>query len=287
MKKRFNLKEQEGETSEEELYDSLGTVLELATTMCNDHENETYHTLDPHEALECLYEIDTPRAHRLIEMIKFYDDELDSMGAKEDYRDDDEYMDEYGEDELPDWMGESKVIKLKESDLQKVLNETHVDGKGSNYIKDVDKSSKDNNDLCDELTINSVKELKRKMRGMSIPKKDKVKIDNYIKEMNKTNKELSADLDVNNTYLRFIQNILCTYSKEDKNNIDESKVIKLNEDFSDDKESLIFKVLRRLKGVTKDQLEYNMKNDLPWDWRGSKEGFYEKMEPRKNYTGSN
>ena len=113
MKKRFNLKEQEGETSEEELYDSLGTVLELATTMCNDHENETYHTLDPHEALECLYEIDTPRAHRLIEMIKFYEDELDSMGAEEDYRDDDEFMDEYGEDELPDWMGESKVIKLK------------------------------------------------------------------------------------------------------------------------------------------------------------------------------
>jgi len=121
MKKRFNLKEQEGETSEEELYDSLGTVLELATTMCNDHENETYHTLDPHEALECLYEIDTPRAHRLIEMIKFYEDELDSMGAEEDYRDDDEFMDEYGEDELPDWLGESKVIKLKESDLHKIV----------------------------------------------------------------------------------------------------------------------------------------------------------------------
>ena len=121
MKKRFNLKEQEVETSEEELYDSLGTVLGLATTMCNDHENETYDTLDPHEALECLHDIDTPRAHRLIEMIKFYDDELDSMGAREDYRDDDEYMDEYGEDELPDWMGESKVIKLKESDLQKIV----------------------------------------------------------------------------------------------------------------------------------------------------------------------
>jgi len=86
-----------------------------------------------------------------------------------------------------------KIIKIKESDLQRivkrVLNETHLDGKG-------------------------------KMRGMSIPKKDKIKIDNYIKQMNKTNKVLSADLDVNNTYLRFIQNILCTYSKEDKGNID-------------------------------------------------------------------
>ena len=117
-----------------------------------------------------------------------------------------------------------KVIKLKESDLQRivkrVLSESHIDGKGSNYIKDLDKSGGDNNDLCDELTINSVKELKSKMRGMTIPKKDKVKIDNFIKEMNKTNKKLSADLDVNNTYLRFIQNILCTYSKEDKSNID-------------------------------------------------------------------
>ena len=122
MKKRFNLKEQEGETSEEELYDSLGPILELATTMCNDHENETYDTLDPHEALDCLHDIDTPRAHRLIEMIKFYEGELDSMGAREDYRDDDEYMDEYGEDELPDWMGESKkIIKLKESDLHKIV----------------------------------------------------------------------------------------------------------------------------------------------------------------------
>ena len=30
-----------------------------------------------------------------------------------------------------------------------------------------------------------------------------------------------------------------------------------------------------------------MENDLPWDWKGSKEGFYEKNEPRKNSKGSN
>ena len=51
-----------------------------------------------------------------------------------------------------------KIIKIKESDLQRivkrVLNETHLDGKGNNYIKDVDKSGKDNDDLCDELTTN-------------------------------------------------------------------------------------------------------------------------------------
>jgi hypothetical protein len=108
MKKRFNLKEQSGETSIEELYDSLGTALELATALCNDHENESYDTLDPHEALDCLQEIDSDRAHHLIGVIKFYEGEIDSMEAEE-YYDEDEFM------------GESKVIKLKESDLHRIV----------------------------------------------------------------------------------------------------------------------------------------------------------------------
>lgn len=55
----------------------------------------------------------------------------------------------------------------------------------------------------------------------------------------------------------------------------------------DRKESMIEKIKRKLKGVSDDQLVYNMENDLPWDWRGTKEGYYEKMEPRKNNRGSN
>jgi len=55
----------------------------------------------------------------------------------------------------------------------------------------------------------------------------------------------------------------------------------------EEEESLFQKMLRKLKGVSEKQLEYNMKNDLPWDWKGSKEGFYEKMEPRKKSSGSN
>lgn len=51
--------------------------------------------------------------------------------------------------------------------------------------------------------------------------------------------------------------------------------------------SLIKKVVAKLKGVSDDQIKYNMKHDLPWDWKGSKEGFYEKMEPSRKYTGSN
>ena len=43
----------------------------------------------------------------------------------------------------------------------------------------------------------------------------------------------------------------------------------------------------KLAGISDDKVIYNLNNNLPIDWKGSKEGFYEKMEPRKNNTGSN
>jgi hypothetical protein len=55
----------------------------------------------------------------------------------------------------------------------------------------------------------------------------------------------------------------------------------------DRKETMIEKIKRKLKGISDEKLIYNMENDLPWDWKGSKEGYYEKMEPRKNNSGSN
>ena len=113
-----------------------------------------------------------------------------------------------------------KII-LTESQFKRIiLKESHVDSKGINYIKDVDKSPTDNNDLCDELTINDLKELRYKMRGMKISKENRKKINDIIKKMKKDNNYLSSDLDVGNTYLRFIQNILCTYSKENSSNVD-------------------------------------------------------------------
>jgi hypothetical protein len=53
------------------------------------------------------------------------------------------------------------------------------------------------------------------------------------------------------------------------------------------KESTWEKIKRKLKGISDEQLIYNMENDLPWDWKGSKEGYYEKNEPRKYPRGSN
>jgi len=50
---------------------------------------------------------------------------------------------------------------------------------------------------------------------------------------------------------------------------------------------ILDKIKAKLKGVSKKQMEYNKEHGLPIWWQGSKEGFYEYMEPRKNYTGSN
>lgn len=47
------------------------------------------------------------------------------------------------------------------------------------------------------------------------------------------------------------------------------------------------KIVQKFKGVNNEQLEYNLNHDLPWDWRGTKEGFYEKTEKRRYYYGSN
>ena len=53
------------------------------------------------------------------------------------------------------------------------------------------------------------------------------------------------------------------------------------------KDGVIEKLMRKLKGVSDEQLNYNIKNDLPWDWKGTKEGYYENMQKSKRYTGSN
>ena len=50
---------------------------------------------------------------------------------------------------------------------------------------------------------------------------------------------------------------------------------------------ILDKIKAKLRGVSKEQMEYNKEHGLPIWWQGSKEGFYEKMEPRKNNTGSN
>lgn len=52
-------------------------------------------------------------------------------------------------------------------------------------------------------------------------------------------------------------------------------------------EKIYDKIKAKLNGVSKEQIDYNKEHGLPIWWRGTKEGFYEKMEPRNNNTGSN
>ncbi len=52
-------------------------------------------------------------------------------------------------------------------------------------------------------------------------------------------------------------------------------------------EKIYDKIKAKLKGVSKEQMKYNKEHGLPIWWQGSKEGFYEKMEPSKNNVGSN
>ena len=68
-----------------------------------------------------------------------------------------------------------------------------------------------------------------------------------------------------------------------------SRLVKkiINEEKKEEEVSWLWKVKKKLKGVSDEQLDYNMRNNLPWDWKGSKEGFYEKIEPRKKNSGSN
>jgi hypothetical protein len=70
---------------------------------------------------------------------------------------------------------------------------------------------------------------------------------------------------------------------------DLSKIINrvVSEEKKDEEVSWLWKVKKKLKGISDEQLDYNMRNNLPWDWNGTKEGFYEKMEPRKKNSGSN
>ena len=77
-------------------------------------------------------------------------------------------------------------------------------------------------------------------------------------------------------------------NKKGRKSISKNDVLKnfgLNE--QEEPRPFLKKLIAKLKGLTDEQIRYNLKNDLPWDWNGSKEGYYEKMEPRKKYTGSN
>lgn len=48
-----------------------------------------------------------------------------------------------------------------------------------------------------------------------------------------------------------------------------------------------YNFIKKLKGISDEQLEYNTKHNLPWDWNGTKEGYHEKITNKKYNSGSN
>jgi hypothetical protein len=51
--------------------------------------------------------------------------------------------------------------------------------------------------------------------------------------------------------------------------------------------SFLDKIKLKLAGVSEEKALENLNNGLPIDWTGSKEGFYDREEPRGNYSGTN
>lgn len=77
--------------------------------------------------------------------------------------------------------------------------------------------------------------------------------------------------------------------KRHLNESDYKRIVRLVLEDKEEKNDIgyIRKIMSKLKGVSERQIEYNMKHDLPWDWKGTKEGFYNKMENKRDYSGSN
>ena len=76
------------------------------------------------------------------------------------------------------------------------------------FLNESDAESEKHN-ICDELTANTVGEIKSLLNKMKSDDKYSKEINKLIKRLNKDVDRLSSDKDVVNTYLRMIQNIVC------------------------------------------------------------------------------
>lgn len=156
---------------------------------------------------------------------------------------------DFDEDGMPD--EELGEWELNEEVLENYIND-NLDsltiGKG---LEDYESTTSDLTELDDELK-DELKQLARYQKNSDL----------YLKAID------AEDFHINESIRMIVRDVI-------------------SESLSKDNIPLLKKALLKLKGVSDSQLEYNIEHGLPWDWKGSKEGFYEKMEPRKNYSGSN
>jgi hypothetical protein len=170
--------------------------------------------------------------------------------------------------------------------------------KGGKFVKIKDKCTKFNNQpWCDsgnasdplELSDTTFENVKRVSEKTGISEQEIMERINIFKSKDK--KELEALKSKLRSILMNFQD--GTFKKDDKIALkmysDVKKQIKDLEQSKDETHTLSFKDRLKIKlaGIDEDQVLYNLNNGLPIDWRGSKEGYYEKIEPKANNRGSN
>jgi hypothetical protein len=143
----------------------------------------------------------------------------------------------------PIWKGGKIVQKTTKADLLDEINKVKW-VKGGKYVKIKDRCAKYNNKpWCSQGAIDNPLEL------------SDTTFENVKKVSNKTG--LSE---------KYILEKITNFLNEDTYH----------------KLSLLDRLKIKLAGIDDEKVLYNLNNGLPIDWKGSKEGYYEKMEPRGN-----
>ena len=65
------------------------------------------------------------------------------------------------------------------------------------------------------------------------------------------------------------------------------KLAKQGEFVEEEQDSLLNRIMAKIKGISVEQTEYNKKHGLPLDWGGSKEGYHEFITNKRFHSGSN
>lgn len=154
-----------------------------------------------------------------------------------------------------------KVIKLTESDLKRLVEKVLEEQKNVKVVLCKNIGITDGHKYCNGITKTKIVQIECGALGLTDPNsRGKFGGHRVIKGM-------------------------C--SGKDGKPINEMVTEQKKDEKKDEEVSWLWKVKKKLKGISDEQLDYNMRNDLPWDWKGTKEGYFEKMEPRKRHSGSN
>ena len=150
--------------------------------------------------------------------------------------------------------------------------------KGGKIVQKTDKA-----DLLGESLLDEINKVKWVKGGKFVKIKDKCA--KYNNQPHCSQGAIDNPLELSDTTFENVKKVSKKTGISEKiiyNKIKE----KMNEDVYH-KLSLKDRLKIKLAGVDEEQVLYNLNNGLPIDWKGSKEGYQEKMEPNNNNTGSN